>query len=113
MELTKTLDKLRKIAAKKPAQITTKERQFLVGLAADNGVSINPLCKDCYRDAAVQLFRVLDPEQLHASGGFALVPGTDVIFKGERVCDATLTAENARRWLAAGLRSWYFAKMPE
>lgn len=114
MEIAQILERLRKIVAKKPAKITTAEREWLVGLAADNGVQINPLCTNCYHDAAIEIYDMLTREQPQPQevDGWALKPGTNLLLNGEPVNAGTLTAANARRWLKIGLPERYFAKTP-
>ena len=111
------LEKLRKIADKAPSKITTAEKELLVSLAADNGVHINPLCPDCYKDAAITLYQKLKPaDEQPTAGGYKLKPGVDVIFCARNgnhyhICDATLTSKAAREWIAAGAAN-LFAETP-
>lgn len=112
--MSEILEKLRKVAEKTPSRITTKEREWLVSLSADYGVHINPLCPNCYKDAAIQLYAAIHKEEQQTAdaGGWALTRGTDILFNGERICAATWTEENAKRWYYLGLPRWYFANIP-
>lgn len=112
MEIT---EKIKKIAAKDAGKITPKEREFITGLAAEHSITINPLCKNCVHDAAVQLYILLTKkdEEPKEVGGYALIKGCNVLLNGEPVNEARLTKENARRWLEIGLPKYYFSKLPE
>ena len=106
--------------ADKPAnKWTDKQKELTRDEAAKKGIRINEGCPDCYRDAAAQLAILLRPAEKGASaGGYELRPGLDITLHSYkhgvfRVCAATLTEENARKWLAAGLPERFFVKMPK
>ena len=106
------LENLRAIVEKK-ARLNAKEREFVTKLAAEHDIPLNPLCPDCYKDAAIQLYSLLKPKQEPEAGEFELKDGVDLVLnKTERICAATCTDENARRWLAMGVSKSIFAKMP-
>lgn len=111
------LDKLTKWADKQA--FTAKEREEIVKLAAEHGIEINPLCPDCYRDAVIQLYGIYKPkDEPQDKGGYVLREGVDVVLHARNgneyhICEATLTVENARKWLAAGMPDTFFAKMPQ
>lgn len=105
--------------ADKPMEQWSDEERDIVGKEAkEHGIKMNVRCKDCWRDAAVQLALIYKPEEpKEGVGGFVLREGVDVMLHSKHgdfhVCEATLTESNARKWLAAGLPSTFFAKMPE
>lgn len=111
------LDKLKKWADKQT--FTAKEREEIVKLAAEHGIEINPLCPDCYRDAVIQLYGIYKPkDEPKDKNGYALREGVDVVLHARNgneyhICEAALTEENARKWLASGLPDNFFAKMPQ
>lgn len=109
------VEKIKKIAAKNAEKITAKEREYITSLAAEHDITINPLCKNCVHDAAIQLYLLLTKteEEPKEVGGYALIKGCNVLLNGEPVNEARLTKENARRWLKIGLPKRYFAKLPE
>lgn len=110
------LEKLTKWAEKK--ELTAKDKEQIAKLAAEHGIEINPLCPDCYRDAVIQLHKLYKEQaEPKDAGGYQLKPGVDVTLCARngneyRVCEATLTAGNARKWLANGLPTTFFAAMP-
>ena len=109
---TEILENLRAIVNKR-GKLNAKEREFVTGLCAENGIQLNTLCPDCYKDAAVELYSLLSKGEPQR-GEFALRDGVDVVLnKTERVCAATCTDGNARRWLAMGLPVSFFATMPD
>lgn len=104
--------------ATKKGRYTAKEREFIVALAAENGIFVNTLCSSCYKDAAIELAVMLKPKESTNVGGYVLRAGTDLILHGRngnkyRVCAATLTEENAQEWLANGLDRSAFEQLPE
>lgn len=106
------LDELRAIVEKK-ARLNAKEREFVTKLCAEHDIRLNTLCPDCYKDAAVQLYGLLSKQE-QQTGDFELRDGVDLwLNKTERICAATCTDENARRWLAMGVSKDIFAKMPK
>lgn len=113
------LEKLKSLVNQAASKWTAKDREFVVGLAADFGVKINTLCKNCYIDAAVEIYDKMtrETQPMAEAGGYALRAGTDVILHAHggafRVCAATLTVENARVWLALGLPKEFFETIPD
>ena len=106
------LEYLRAIVNKR-GKLNAKEREFVTGLCAEHDIKLNTLCPDCYKDAAVELYGILS-KSAPAVGNYELRDGVDVVLnKTERMCAATCTDENARRWLAMGLPVSFFAKMPK
>ena len=108
----KIYDKIAALVDK--TKYSASEREFIVGLCADNGIQLNTLCKDCFHDAVIQLAIIYKPKAEVAKGAYELRPGLDVILNGTvRVCEATLTDENAEKWLKMGLPKRFFVRMPE
>lgn len=111
------LEQIRKWSEK--TTYTAKEKEKISKLAAENNISLNPLCPDCYRDAVIQLYSIYKPkDELQDAGGYELRDGLDVTWvssrHGEfRICAATCNAENAKKWLAAGVPSRFFKRMPQ
>ena len=106
------LENLRAIVNKK-ARLNAKEREFVTKLCAEHDIALNTLCPDCYKDAAIQLYMLLKPAEAQDVGEFALRDGVDLVLnKTERICAATCTDKNARKWLAMGVSKSIFAKMP-
>lgn len=106
------LEDLRAIVEKK-ARLNAKERELVTKLCAEHDIHLNTLCPDCYKDAAIQLYSILSKKEPEI-GDFELREGIDLVLnKTERICAATCTNENARRWLAMGVSKDIFAKMPE
>lgn len=106
------LEDLRAIVEKK-ARLNAKEREFVTKLCAEHDIQLNTLCPDCYKDAAVQLYLLLNKQEPQ-TGDFELREGVDLVLnKTERICAATCTDENARRWLKMGVSKDIFARMPK
>ena len=106
------------LADKQMEQWSDEERDMVGKEAKEHGIKINVRCKDCWRDAAVQLAIIYKPEKpKNGVGGFALRDGVDVMLHSKHgdfhVCEATMTESNARKWLAAGLPTTFFAKMQD
>ena len=107
------VQELRAIVNKR-GKLNAKEREFVTGLCAEHGIQLNTLCPDCYKDAAAQLYLMLNKQDEQQEGDFELRDGVDIVLnKTERVCAATCTDENARKWLAMGLPKSFFKKMPK
>ena len=111
------LEQIRKWSEK--TTYTAKEKEKISKLAAENNIALNPLCPDCYWDAVAELYTISKPKQKeHDAGGYELRDGLDVTWvssrHGEfRICAATCNAENAKKWLAAGVPSRFFKHMPQ
>ena len=102
-----TKERLREIAAKE--RLTAKDKKFVEDLCAEHGVTIDKKgCANCYRDAAVVLWKRLAEADFKAENvHYKLKEGTNLIHNGERVNAATATDENISRWLATGLPVQY------
>lgn len=106
------LQKIEKLARKPRSKWTAKDREYVVQIAAQEGVQVNPLCPDCYIDTCVIILNKYKADDNPEVDGYQLRAGLDVWHAGMRVNAALLNAENARKWLAAGLPERYFIKMP-
>ena len=110
-------EKIRQLVSKPANKLTAKDREFIVRLAAEYDVKINTLCKNCYIDAAVEIYTKIHPQEKQPSasaGGYVLRAGVDIILNGKyRVNAATLTEANARLWLQKGLPVSYFETIPD
>lgn len=105
-------EKLKTLAAKK--KYTAKEREYIAKMCAQEGIVLNTLCPDCYNDAVIQLYGIYRKSGEPEVGAYRLHEGVDIILnKTERICAATLTDENAKRWLRMGLPLSYFAALPD
>lgn len=115
----KTYEKIKKLVEKPVTEWTEKDREMIGKLADENGIELNRACDNCWMDAAVQLYGMLKPEELgKEAGGYVLREGLDVVLHARNgneyhICEATLTEENARKWLANGAPMTIFAKMPQ
>lgn len=106
-------EKMKALAEK--GKLTAKEREFVVKYAVENGIQLNTLCKDCYRDAAIQLYSIYKPKEEAKENGSAyqLRDGLDVLFNGLRINEATLTDKLAKRILKQGFPERFFKHLPQ
>ena len=111
--------KLKPIAEK--FKLSAEDKKFIEPLAKEHGIEINKNCSDCWRDAAIQLLLIYKPEtkvENPSAGGYELRVDIDVTFHSWkygtlRICPATLTKENAEKWIAAGAPLRWFVKTPQ
>lgn len=83
-----TRDRLKRIAGGRT--VSPEDKMWLLNLCVQLGIRItNRRCRSCLQDAAIQAWRRLQPIE----GAGKLKPGVDVIFRGRRVSNATMTAE--------------------
>ena len=114
----KNYEKLKVLIEKPVREWLDKDRDFVGKLADEKGVEMNKACDNCYLDAAVKLYGMLKPQdEGKSAGGYVLREGLDVVLHARNgnqyhICEATLTVENAKKWLAHGAPSTIFAKMP-
>lgn len=112
-----TYERLREMVEK--SRLTKEDKVFIEPLAKQHDISLNKRCPDCWKDAAIQLALLYKPkEEGKSAGGYVLRKGIDVTLYSYRygtfrVCEATLTKENAEKWIAAGIPLRYFEKTPE
>lgn len=105
-------EKMKALAEK--SKLTAKEREFIVEHAVKNNISLNTLCKECYRDAAVALYGIYKPKETTDNGrAYQLREGLDVIFNGYRINEATLTDKLAKRILKQGFPERFFTRIPQ
>ena len=110
-------EKFKALAEK--AELTAEDKAAIMEEAGKHGIVLNKRCAACYKDAAVQIALAYKPAEAQPdAGGYELRDDIDVTlhsFKhGEfRVCKATLTKENAEKWIAAGIPLRFFKKLPE
>lgn len=110
--------KIKALATKK-GRYTAKEREYITKLAAENGIFLNTLCPDCYKDAAIEICSILKPKAEEKSEcNYELKEGVNMLMYARngntyRVCAATLTDASAEEWLANGLSKSFFSKLPK
>lgn len=106
------ISKLKEIAAKTANQITNDDKAFIREYASQYGVELpkeKPNCKSCYVDAAVQIYKAIkDAEPKPTDRKYILRDGVDVIWRGIRINDASVTDELAEKWIAKGFPKVYF-----
>lgn len=98
---------LRDIINKPAEDITAADRRLIVEACTAAGVDQPKRrgCNTCWIEAALAAYNALaKPTQAGAS---RLKPGTDILFNGERVCEATATEQRLERWIRAGLPKHY------
>lgn len=106
------MEKIKIIANKTVQEITQDDKQYLRDRADEMGIEFNPrpACKACYIDLAIQIYNKLK----HAEQGEAelrkwrLKEGVDVIWRGIRINDATITDEKAEQYIKAGFPTIFF-----
>lgn len=114
MENLELKEQLRKIAGKDGASLTAEERQVVRDACKQLGVELknNGRCKDCYIDAAVGCYRVIEANEPtpETERKYVLRKGVDVYFAGMRVNETTLTDDFARGLIQLGFDKKWFAK---
>lgn len=121
MEQSEIIEKLREIAAKTPTALDADEKAFILEQAEVYGVAFkHTRCAQCYVDAAVAIFAkikeqdataVVEEIEAAAVPTYALRNGVDVYWCGERVNEATATADAVKRWVSSGMPLVYFSKI--
>lgn len=112
------IDKLREIAEKTASKITNDDKSFVKTLAFEYGIELpkdKPNCKSCYVDAAVMIYKAIreSEQQVKAKANarkYVLREGVDVIWRGVRINEASVTDELAEQWIAGGFPASYFVK---
>lgn len=106
------ISRLKEIAAKTASQVTKADKEFIREYAGLYGVELpkeKPNCKSCYVDAAVQIYKAIkDAEPKPTNRKYVLRDGVDVIWRGIRINEASVTDELAADWIANGFPSVYF-----
>lgn len=103
--------RIKAIAGKMPDDLTKAEKTFVKKMAAGNGVSIkNRNCKNCYIDAAVQIYAKMRraASEVETPSQFILRDGVDVIFQGVRVNAGTITDDIAKDLISRGFNKDFF-----
>ena len=107
-------ERIREIAGKDPRALTDDDKSFIRDLSAEMGMafSAKKRCSNCYIDQAIIIWREMAklPEEQPEARKYALVPGTDVLFRGLRINEATLTDELAKTILSQGFPKYLFAR---
>ena len=110
--MAQTISKLREIAGKSANQITNEDKAFIREYASQYGVELpkdKPNCKSCYVDAAVLIYKeIKDAEPKPTDRKYVLRDGVDVIWRGVRINEASVTDELAEKWIANGFPKMYF-----
>lgn len=106
------ISRLKEIAAKTASQVTKSDKDFIREYADKYGVELpkdKPNCKSCYVDAAVMIYKAIkDAEPKPNDRKYVLREGVDVIWRGIRINEASVTDELAEKWIANGFPSVYF-----
>lgn len=104
--------RLKEIAAKTANQITNDDKAFIRQYASQYGVELpkdKPNCKSCYVDAAVLIYKAIkDAEPKPTDRKYVLRDGVDVIWRGIRINEASVTDELAEEWIENGFPKVYF-----
>lgn len=110
--MEKIILKLKEIAGKTAKQITNEDKAFIREYSSQYGVELpkeKPNCKSCYVDAAVQIYKAIkDSEPKQTERKYILRDGVDVIWRGIRINEASVTDELAAEWIADGFPKVYF-----
>jgi hypothetical protein len=98
------IKQLKEIAGKTANQVTKADKDFIREYASQYGVELpkdKPNCKSCYVDAAVQIYKAIkDAEPKPTERKYILRDGVDVIWRGIRINEASVTDELAEKWIA-------------
>lgn len=108
-------ERIREIAGKDPRALTDEDKKYIREMSDEMGIAFSPRkrCANCYIDQAISIWREMAKQDTSEERKFLLVPGTDVLFRGQRVNDATLTDEVAAELLAKGFPKYLFARYVE
>lgn len=104
--------RLKEIAGKTANQITNDDKAFIREYASQYGVELpkdKPNCKSCYVDASVLIYKAIkDAEPKPTDRKYVLRDGVDVIWRGTRINEASITDELAEEWIENGFPKVYF-----
>lgn len=113
------MEKYEKFAAlAEKDKLNASDKKAIAAEADALGVEINPNCPSCYKDAAIQIALHYKPEHKTQTGSkYELFDDIDITihsfkFGTMRCCNATISDDAARRWLAAGLPRRFFKTIP-
>lgn len=105
------IDRLRDIINKSAKDITSADRRLVVEACTTAGIMLeHPKrrgCNACWIEAALAAYNALTKPSKEMAR--KLKPGTDILFNGERVCEATATAARIERWIRTGLPKHYLS----
>lgn len=100
------IELLREIVNKPAAQLTANDRKTIRKAASEAGIKLPRTrdCESCWIDCAVLCYTAL---RARYNAPTRLREGVDILFNGERVCEATATEVRLQRWIKAGLPLCY------
>ena len=105
------IDRLRDIINKPAKDITSADRRLIADACTTAGIMLEQPkrrgCNACWIEAALAAYNALTKPA--KEGASKLKPGTDILFNGERVCEATATQARVERWIRAGLPKHYLS----
>ena len=105
------IDRLRDIINKPAKDITAADRRLIADACTAAGIMVEQRkrrgCNACWIEAALAAYNALTKPSKEVSG--KLKPGTDILFNGERVCEATATHARVERWIRMGLPKHYLS----
>lgn len=117
---TQVIDRLRNIAGISANQITAEDKSFIKEQSALYGLVFEPkgACKACYADQAALIYKtIIDQSNAQPNEDdtrkYILKAGVNIIWQGIHINEATATDENCERWIAMGLKTKYFSKLPQ
>lgn len=104
-------DRLRDIINKPAGNITAADRRLIAEACTAAGIMLEQHkrrgCNACWIEAALAAYNALTKPA--KEGAIKLKPGTDILFNGERVCEATATQARVERWIRTGLPKYYLS----
>ena len=104
-------DRLRDIINKPAKNITAADRRLVADACTAAGIMLEyPKrrgCNACWIEAALAAYNALTKTANERAR--KLKPGTDILFNGERVCEATATQARVERWIRMGLPKHYLS----
>lgn len=110
--MEKIIARLKEIAAKSATKVTNDDKAFIREYASQHGVELpkdKPNCKSCYVDASVLIYKAIkDAEPKPTDRKYVLRDGVDVIWRGTRINEASVTDALAEEWIANGFPRAYF-----
>lgn len=111
-EMETIIKQLKEIAGKSANQVTKADKEFIRQYAGKYGVELpkeKPNCKSCYVDAAILIYKAINnAEPKPTDRKYVLRDGVDVIWRGIRINEASVTDELAEKWIANGFPNVYF-----
>lgn len=112
-----TEKRLQRIAKMTDRVLADKDKEYIEKSSEKLGLTFEPksrTCGNCYADQAALIYKTLkDKESGKSDAKFVLYAGVDVIFRGYRVNEATITDTLCEVLLGLGFNPRYFKKMPK